>query len=179
MPSSKYKEATHRYNVSPLAKDAQARYRKTVKYKESRAKSAEKRAAVVKDKKEKKLEEVKAKTTATCTKCKVEQPLAEFNQSSEKLSKRTSWCKKCLKFRNISSYGLTEADFDTLLVEQNNRCAICENILQEGKYTHIDHDHSSNKVRGLLCNMCNIGIGMFNDDFNLLIKASQYLITRG
>ena len=52
-------------------------------------------------------------------------------------------------------YGLSIQDFDRMIIAQSGRCATC---LKELKIFHIDHDHKTGKVRGLLCHMCNVGV---------------------
>lgn len=69
-------------------------------------------------------------------------------------------------------YGLTLADKTKLLEAQNNGCAICGN---KKRRLQIDHCHISNKVRGLLCRKCNCGLGMFNENVDLLSAAIAYL----
>lgn len=73
-------------------------------------------------------------------------------------------------------YGITLAEYDNLLEKQEYKCAICGTEKTEnGKSFAVDHSHKTGKVRGLLCNKCNIGLGHFNDDNNLLLKAISYL----
>lgn len=60
-----------------------------------------------------------------------------------------------------------------MLAAQNNRCGICEKIFSGPPY--VDHDHATGKVRALLCNRCNLGIGHFYDDPALLQRAISYL----
>lgn len=74
-------------------------------------------------------------------------------------------------------YGITTDDYRTLLSKQNNVCAICLKPEKEKrkKYLSIDHCHITNKVRGLLCDTCNKGLGLFQDDSELLVKAAEYL----
>jgi hypothetical protein len=72
-------------------------------------------------------------------------------------------------------YGLSVNDFDTLMESQNNCCAICKKTCITGRSLSIDHDHNTNKVRGLLCIKCNQGLGFFNDSIDLLQGAMIYL----
>lgn len=72
-------------------------------------------------------------------------------------------------------YGLTQEDYEKILNEQNYCCAICNNKLDLGRLTHVDHCHKTNKVRGVLCNVCNLGIGKFRDSCELLQNAINYL----
>ncbi len=71
-------------------------------------------------------------------------------------------------------YNLTEADEQALLAQQDNRCAICK---KSGLKLHVDHNHRTNKVRGLLCGNCNRGLGVFYDSPESLQEAIQYLRT--
>lgn len=75
------------------------------------------------------------------------------------------------------SYGLTIDEYDTMLLEQNSSCAICETTTPTGKWKvfAVDHDHTTGDVRGLLCNECNRGIGLLKDNASLLRKAADYL----
>lgn len=76
-------------------------------------------------------------------------------------------------------YGLSELQFQTMLMIQCGKCAVCTVILDsETKNTipHIDHDHETRVNRGLVCNPCNIGMGLFKDDPELLHGAGDYLM---
>lgn len=75
------------------------------------------------------------------------------------------------------SYGMSLQDFFDMLEEQNYECAICSADLSNAKpkNIHIDHCHTSSKVRGILCNSCNMGIGMLKDDVDVLKSAIAYL----
>lgn len=76
-------------------------------------------------------------------------------------------------------YNLTEEEYNIMLENQNNRCAICksESSLSTTKHFHIDHCHKTNIVRGLLCIKCNMGLGNFNDNIDYLETAINYLKT--
>lgn len=71
-------------------------------------------------------------------------------------------------------HGITIADYDRLFKEQNGHCAICENP-PSGVSLHVDHDHLTGRIRGLLCAHCNTGIGLLRDDQLLLDKAAKYI----
>ena len=71
-------------------------------------------------------------------------------------------------------YNLTKDDYENILKKQNNHCAICEIDLHE-KNTHIDHCHSKNIVRGLLCSKCNQAIGLLQEKKESFEKAVKYL----
>ena len=74
-------------------------------------------------------------------------------------------------------YGIDREFFNNLLLAQNNRCAICNKPfdLSNPKSIHIDHDHSTGKIRGILCRDCNIAIGIFKDNPEYAYNASIYL----
>lgn len=79
-----------------------------------------------------------------------------------------------LKYRNTKlkqNYGISLEEFNMLLGKQNGLCAICK----INKGTHVDHSHDTKKVRGILCNNCNAGIGMLKDNINFLANAITYL----
>jgi hypothetical protein len=74
-------------------------------------------------------------------------------------------------------YGLTPEQYGAMLAEQGNACAICRSPEWPGKGNrpHVDHDHATGKVRGILCGRCNFGLGQFQDDPDLLRAAITYL----
>jgi hypothetical protein len=70
-------------------------------------------------------------------------------------------------------YGLRLRDVETLLIAQLGMCAICRR--HEGRKLHVDHDHATNRVRGLLCGKCNKAIGLLDDEPRLVRSAETYL----
>ena len=78
-------------------------------------------------------------------------------------------------------YNITPEDAVALFEKQNSCCAICKQPFPEtlGKVgaPSIDHDHSTGKVRGILCINCNVGLGHFKDNVQLLQQAINYLNT--
>jgi len=75
------------------------------------------------------------------------------------------------------NYNITIADYDKMFSLQNGKCLICERA--SNKRLVVDHNHSTDEVRGLLCNNCNMGIGLLNDNPITLAKAVDYLTKRG
>lgn len=81
----------------------------------------------------------------------------------------------------IRMYGLTQDRYDRMFEEQNNLCAICGNpesrMNRGGKVARltVDHCHQTNNVRGLLCHACNIGLGKFQDNIEIMFNAIAYL----
>jgi hypothetical protein len=127
-----------------------------------------------------------------CYDCGKLKPLSQFhkrtrNARSSRMG-RNERCKKCTRIycrkyhqenrdryknRHLEvSYGITLSDYSRLYEEQEGRCAIC---LEWYKVLHVDHDHETNKVRGLLCLSCNNGLGRFRDSPERLRRAIQYL----
>jgi hypothetical protein len=80
-----------------------------------------------------------------------------------------------------SKYGLTSAEYDAMCRAQNNRCAVCRNP-ETAKYKGrlkrlaVDHDHVTGRVRGLLCQACNVLLGNCRENVLTLQAAIQYLL---
>ena len=68
-----------------------------------------------------------------------------------------------------------KVDFWQMVRDQDNKCAICGTEFTDYSQVHIDHNHKTGLVRGLLCKQHNRGLGFFNDNWELLEKAAQYL----
>lgn len=79
-------------------------------------------------------------------------------------------------------YGITHDQYQAMLEDQSNACAICGSTewpaAQHAGSPHVDHDHATGRVRGLLCGHCNNGLGMFRDDPERLRAAADYLERR-
>lgn len=73
-------------------------------------------------------------------------------------------------------YGLPLGTYAAMLAQQDGKCAICRSDQPGGKGRfHIDHCHSTKKIRGLLCHHCNIGLGNFRNSKDYLANAVNYL----
>ncbi len=73
-------------------------------------------------------------------------------------------------------YGISEAEWNDLFEKQGNRCAICRTSEPKSKVGwHTDHDHQTGVVRGILCENCNRGLGMYAEDITFLARAASYL----
>lgn len=74
-------------------------------------------------------------------------------------------------------YGMDRVAFYKLLNEQGGKCGICGFALNvdDRRKTHVDHDHSTQEVRGLLCLNCNTALGHFKESRKLLMSAIKYL----
>jgi hypothetical protein len=74
-------------------------------------------------------------------------------------------------------WGLSVADYEEMLRAQDGRCAICRTPEPGGPHNawHVDHDHATGVIRGLLCARCNLGLGYFLDSQEHLTSAVLYL----
>lgn len=93
-------------------------------------------------------------------------------REAHRLSARKSWVKK--------AYGLTYEAYIKLFEDQNGECKICSHpvhVAHEDRYQTgcVDHCHETNKVRGILCWDCNVGLGKFHDNTAKLKAAIKYL----
>lgn len=80
------------------------------------------------------------------------------------------------KYSLKAHYGLTPDDYTRLFEKQDGKCAICKTPQEKlSSRLHVDHDHKTGKIRGLLCQKCNHGLGQFNDNPKLLHMAIKYL----
>lgn len=91
---------------------------------------------------------------------------------------RRKWSNRTGHARGIKRrYDMTLDQFNTILAQQDNRCAICRGAAPKGKNWHVDHNHISGKIRGILCSTCNRGIGWLNADKGVetLLAAIEYV----
>ena len=70
-------------------------------------------------------------------------------------------------------YGLSEEEYLCILYEQRGLCLLCGKPM--GEDICVDHDHETGEVRGLLHRLCNVGIGAFGDDIDMLERAIEYI----
>lgn len=76
------------------------------------------------------------------------------------------------------TYGITEAEYAEVLDHQGGRCAICRRLPAPGKNLHVDHDHRTQIVRGLLCVVCNHDLLPRRDKGpDLFLRAAEYITT--
>lgn len=130
-----------------------------------------------------------------CAKCKELLPKNKFYSDKSKKSGLSSYCISCSKKgsklrrkgkeeerRNYDlnyRYGIGVKEYSILLEKQENVCKICKCSCKSGMRLSVDHCHSTEKVRGLLCSKCNRALGGFNDDISLLKKAIEYVKNKG
>ena len=97
--------------------------------------------------------------------------------ATELAAYKRTWAKRDNRepTRYLRRYGLTAASYVKILLAQNGVCAICAGGPGSRKRFSVDHCHDSNEVRGLLCNSCNVALGLFKDDYERLLSAAEYL----
>jgi len=116
----------------------------------------------------------------SCTRCKVEKPLNNeyFPPHNKTKSGFDSWCRVCRReYRNANSRGkyrqMISDEHLQVVKNETKECVICGS----NEKLVVDHDHKTNKIRGMLCNHCNRGLGHFRDDPQLLEFARIYLLS--
>lgn len=141
--------------------------------------------------------QIKEKDLLVCSWCKQMKPQSDFHKDSSNKYGKAYYCKSCaneksrifyktidkIKRRQVQrnahlkrTFGITLEEFNTIYSNQEGLCNICSIPLQKiGTYTHVDHDHKTNKVRGILCTNCNRGLGHFQDNILNLKNAVKYL----
>jgi Recombination endonuclease VII len=115
-----------------------------------------------------------------CVQCK-ERPMA-YPKSN------IHWCKVCSEEVRRARYdpakmrdenlqqnyrGFSSQDYDALFLEQGGSCAVCGR--QQRRHLHVDHDHATGVVRGLLCNDCNAALGHLRDSPGTIRRLLQYI----
>lgn len=138
-------------------------------------------------------------TSKKCSKCHAVLPLTAFGIESRRPDGRRCFCRHCgieygRSYRNSpgygerqkrwgrntrlrAKYGLTQSAFEAMLSSQGGACAICKTTTPSGRHGRfvVDHDHATGKVRGLLCNNCNVSIANLGDCVVGLQRAVDYL----
>jgi hypothetical protein len=78
------------------------------------------------------------------------------------------------QYKREKTYGVTKEQYEAMLAAQDGVCAICHQIRGK-RQLGVDHNHATGEVRGLLCGPCNMGLGAYHDDVELLRAAISYL----
>ncbi|GCE18979.1 endonuclease VII domain-containing protein [Dictyobacter kobayashii] len=149
--------------------------------------------------------EIDATATKKCVDCHIEKSYSAFDKNPTRKDGYNTRCKTCLKIARKSHKhtfkkrpkktkaftmtlklaSITEKDYLEQLEKQQGKCAICgkletslDNYRKADKRLSIDHCHKTGNFRGLLCTKCNVGLGMFGDDSEMLQRAIDYLESR-
>lgn len=123
----------------------------------------------------------------TCLDCKITRPLSEYYRV-KRLRLISPYCKPCHMARTNNTrskfkerykwqylqqkYGITQSEYEILFLHQDGLCAICQ---CEADKLLVDHDHSTGKIRGLLCDECNKALGLLRDNPEYVLRAANYL----
>jgi|SRR6266852_5881563 len=98
-----------------------------------------------------------------------------ITRTTEYAKLRPEWRKEISRKATLKVVGWTVEEYDATFVEQNGVCAICGKPELLDKRLSADHDHDKLTKRGLLCQLCNAGIGMLMDSSTILEAAIAYL----
>jgi hypothetical protein len=130
-----------------------------------------------------------------CKRCGETRPLDAFHKGKNYAGGRRPVCKSCHYSDTNASrkanpdkdaayqrrgwlkrrYGIDEAIYEKMLLDQRCGCAICGQINQNGYKLAVDHSHVTGKVRALLCNKCNSSLGLMRESPDILRAAARYL----
>ena len=125
-----------------------------------------------------------------CKQCGRIKNKTEFQKDVSKKDGLRPECKECTSINRKKSYDFERRrkhelnrkyknghdEYKRLFEEQKGKCAICKSP-ENGRYKSlsVDHCHDTGKIRGLLCNNCNRGIGLLQDSCEVVESALQYL----
>jgi len=114
-----------------------------------------------------------------CTRCKTDKPETSefFPLHNKKNNGLDSWCREC---RNKYRSDIRRGQYRNVISDENlksllssvNECVICG----VNDKLVVDHNHKTGKIRGLLCNKCNMAIGLLQDDPMIVEFAKMYLL---
>ena len=144
------------------------------------------------------LEAVRAGLPIRCGKCDLEKQASEFHRHKASRAGIRGTCKSCVstaikEHRRLNPrvrlpeiarasglkarYGMTLEQYAAMLAAQGGGCAICGSATSSGckNSFHVDHNHKTGNVRGILCQRCNTGIGSLREDATILRRAISYL----
>ena len=128
----------------------------------------------------------------TCTKCRESKDEGEFYPAGrgapgsllprcKECARRYSreWNKsnpeKCADYQRKMKYGITAEEYGDIMVSQGGLCQICQRAFSYELPAHVDHCHETGEVRGLLCNECNLAIGLLRESLWILQRAAAYV----
>ena len=117
-----------------------------------------------------------------CPTCNTHKPRVSFHKSSRRKLGLNWQCKSCAAERSLDAhyktrYGITNADKLELIEQQDNRCACCHNEFGDTPRTKpvIDHCHETGAVREVLCDRCNVALGIIGEDISLAEQLIHYI----
>ncbi len=128
-----------------------------------------------------------------CSKCRLIKPIYAFGKKNYNKDGLNHYCLNCERERGKLKYakpeikeqkkyyqikrlyGLTKEDYLNKLDAQNNQCVICNTILLNDKNTHIDHNHTTGKIRDILCSNCNHILGIIENNSHYIQNLLRYI----
>ena len=128
-----------------------------------------------------------------CPKCGEIKLRGDFNNHKNRSDGLQSYCRSCESQRASKSYcpidqrkkrvkykyGIEWEEYLIMFEEQGGLCPICDKLIkprgQQSEIGCVDHNHLTGEVRGLLCNACNVGLGVFEDNTDIMRRAIEYL----
>lgn len=139
-----------------------------------------------------------------CARCDTVKPRTEFFKAASQVDGLQGHCKECMRdkgaayrkanakalndktvaYRREKRLGITQEEYELLLDMQDHRCGICKEP-ERVEHKHgkramaVDHDHTTGRIRGLLCSHCNRALGLFRDSADVLRSAEEYLSRHG
>lgn len=136
----------------------------------------------------------------SCKKCNTSKDITEFRKAKGCDFGYTHVCKTCSNLRSLSryksvgqrkrkletnrdrhlriKYGITDVDYVNMFNEQKGVCPVCTEVLElRDSSTHIDHNHTTGKVRGLLHISCNLSLGLIKENFDTALRLAKYIQT--
>ncbi len=128
-----------------------------------------------------------------CSRCEINKNLLKFPKSKNSRDGVHNQCKKCHneyyskeKYKKyypqnknryyLKKFNITLKDKEVMIQNQSNTCLICKQQFKASHSTHVDHNHITGKVRGILCSGCNMLIGFMETNPKRLEEAFNYLL---
>ena len=114
-----------------------------------------------------------------CPRCAVEKNLTEYSMNKSNRDGRAGWCRPCVKdstraLKLRDRLGVSWEKVQKTFADQGYRCGSCQDPIESTQF-HVDHDHATNKFRGILCHHCNTALGLLRDDLVRISRLSEYL----
>lgn len=188
------KDKTHKDGYQSICKNCQKEYHKTYKQKYSSKKNENHKRWIKKNPnkakeyskkyRESHIEQCKERRKQYYQKNKEKYQQYQKNRYQEnpekiKEQRKQYYKNNVQKTKNsnlLLNYGITIEEYNSIFIKQKGKCAICGRQRSEFKKDFaVDHDHKTKKIRGLLCNNCNRGIGFLKDCVEIVFKAYKYL----
>ena len=127
--------------------------------------------------------QLQSPSSKRCSRCDVVKESRFFTVAYAARDGLSHWCKECVssactKANKRRKYDMDDSAIIAMLASQGNVCPICLKLIVFGERKnnfHIDHDHQTGQVRGVLCEMCNPGLAKLDDDPERLAMGADYL----